>query len=68
MPTMKEMIDEKKALVQFGLHLFALMALLVWPKGAAPFLALSFGMLLWLLIKPVRIYLEYKKKPSPFDI
>ena len=68
MPTMKEMIDEKMALVQFGLHLTALGALLLWPKAAAPFLALSFGLLLWLLIKPVRIYLEYKKKPSPFDI
>ncbi len=68
MPTMKEMIDEKMALVQFGLHLLALIALLLWPKAAAPFLVLSFGLLLWLLIKPVRIYLEYKKKPSPFGI
>jgi len=67
MPTMKEMIEEKKALVQFGLHLLALIALLLWPKAAAPFLVLSFGLLLWLLSKPVQIYFEYKKKPSPFE-
>ena len=68
MPTMKEMIDEKMALVQFGLHLLAFIALLLWPKAAAPFLVLSFGLLVWLLIRPVGIYLEYKKKPSPFSI
>ncbi len=68
MPTMKEMIDEKMALVQFGLHLTALGALLLWPKIAAPFWVLSCALLLWLLIRPVRIYLEYKKKPSPFSI
>ncbi len=68
MPTMKEMISEKLAYIQLFIHLVATTLLLIKPPVAAPLMALSFLLLGFNLLRPVRIYFRYKKLPSPFGM
>ena len=68
MPTMKEMIDERVAYIQLFVHITATLALIVQPQIAAPLMILSFLLLGFNLLRPVRIYFNYKKRPSPFEM
>ncbi|SMC10140.1 hypothetical protein [Nitratiruptor tergarcus] len=66
MPTMKEMINEKLAFIHLGVHIATLLALFINLKIFGALFALSIVLLGVNLLKPVRIYFTYKKKPSPF--
>ncbi|MRI58353.1 MAG: hypothetical protein C6H99_02485 [Epsilonproteobacteria bacterium] len=68
MPTMKEMISEKLALIQLFTHIAATLLLAIQPPLAAPLTILSFLLLGFNLLRPVRIYFDYKKRPSPFEM
>ncbi|WP_200763357.1 hypothetical protein [Nitrosophilus alvini] len=72
-PTMREMIPEKSAKLQMILHILAYLSLLLLPfapltKLSALLIAISNIMLFINLYKAVKVFFEYKKKPSPMGI
>ncbi len=67
MPTMKEMIDERFLRYQFNLHLASLAFLIFLPKISGIFIIASNAFLIFNLYQAVKIYMEYKKRPSPFE-
>ncbi|NPA81051.1 MAG: hypothetical protein GXO31_00385 [Epsilonproteobacteria bacterium] len=67
MPTMKEMIDERDLKIQFKFHTVSVLSLLILPKIAGIFIIASNIYLFLNLYKVLKIYTEYKAKPSPFD-
>jgi len=66
-PTMKEMIDPNLAYFQLAVTLTAFLMALLYLPLVAPLLLLSFLLLLFNLLKPIRLYFEYKNKPNPFS-
>jgi len=72
MPTMREMIEEKNAKIQFLFHLLALISLILLPfirmeKFAAFFIISSNSYLLYNLWQAFKIYLAYENKKSPME-
>ena len=68
MPTMKEMLNERVATIQFAIHIATIIALFVFPSFAGALLILDSALILANTFTAVKIYFSYKKRPSPFDL
>ena len=66
-PTMKEMLDEKLAYIHLLLHMAATLLLLFAPQVAAGFIIAENLIFYYIVKKPIAIYFEYKKRPSPLE-
>ncbi len=60
-PTMKEMVEERLAYLQLAIYLLALFSLFFKVELSASFFLLSFLLLGFNLLKPVKIYFKYLK-------
>ena len=66
MPTMKEMVNEKMAQLHFWLHAITLISLFIDYRLTGLLFGVSVLLLAINLYNPIKIYLSYKKRPSPF--